>query len=441
MTQLLPILMTPRPLHRLTRRHHLSSFARRCGALAMGLSTWLGARGEEAPFHHAHLIFPLEHWHNHGSCVVETPEGDLLACWFHGSGERTADDVKIEGARWRKATQQWSPRFTLADTPGYPDTNACLLIDSQQRLWLFWPTILANTWESALMKYRRSSNYAADGPPIWESQDVVHITPGEEFDHALAEFIDRTRRTLPAEAAGAEKNQTVAEWLDSLHAQTADKLTRRLGWFTRTRPLVLEGKRLLLPLYSDGFSFSLMAWTDDWGATWQTSRPLIGAGNIQPTVVQRRDGSLFAFMRDNGPPPKRLMQSESRDLGETWSPVIDSDIANPGTGAELIILRNGHWLLINNTTETGRHRLMVHVSEDEGRTWPWQRAIEESAPATGRYHYPSIIQSRDGTLHTTYSFHLETNAALDAEGRPLAKAIKHAWFNEAWIREGNRTAE
>ena len=45
------------------------------------------------PFLESEIIFPLEHWHNHASCIVEAPNGDLLVCWFHGSGERTADDV------------------------------------------------------------------------------------------------------------------------------------------------------------------------------------------------------------------------------------------------------------------------------------------------------------------------------------------------------------
>ena len=81
------------------------------------------------PFLESELIFPLEHWHNHASCIVETPNGDLLVCWFHGSGERTADDVKIEGARRRKGAKAWSPRFTMADTPGYPDTNCTMFID------------------------------------------------------------------------------------------------------------------------------------------------------------------------------------------------------------------------------------------------------------------------------------------------------------------------
>ena len=66
-----------------------------------------------------------------------------------------------------------------------------------------------------------------------------------------------------------------------------------------------------------------MAITDDWGKTWHTSRPLMADGNIQPSIVQRQDGSLYTLMRDNGPPPKRLQQSQSRDRGETWAPVED----------------------------------------------------------------------------------------------------------------------
>src|SRR5215467_4932317 len=110
------------------------------------------ARSAEAPLYESELIFPLETWHNHASCIVEAPNGDLLVCWFHGSGERTADDVKIEGARLRKGRHQWEPRFTMADTVAFPDGNPCMLIDPAGRLWFWHTTILANTWESALLK-------------------------------------------------------------------------------------------------------------------------------------------------------------------------------------------------------------------------------------------------------------------------------------------------
>ena len=44
-----------------------------------------------------------------------------------------------------------------------------------------------------------------------------------------------------------------------------------------------------------------MAISDDRGETWTASRPLIGFGNIQPSLVRKNDGELVAFMRDNGP--------------------------------------------------------------------------------------------------------------------------------------------
>ena len=395
--------------------------------------------GAEAAFCETELIFPLESWHNHASCVVELSDGSLLAVWFHGSGERTADDVRIEGSRLRRDSQTWSPRFVIADTPGYPDCNPALFIDPQNRLWLLWPTILANTWESALMKYKISSDYLNDGPPKWLQQEIMHITPGVEFQKKTLAHWDKIEKELLPTIQDQKLKQTLTAFLPKIRQQTQDKLFCRLGWMTRAHPFILENRRLIVPLYSDGFDFSLMAITDDWGNSWQVSTPLTGAGNIQPSIVRRNDGTLYTLMRDNGPPPQRLMQSESKDNGETWSPVTDSNLPNPGSGAEIIQLKNGHWILISNDTEEERNQLAVQISEDEGKTWPWKRYLEKDAPGpeAGRYHYPSIIQSKDGSLHATYSYHLHKKTLpRDVDGDPAGKSIKHAHFNEAWIRAG-----
>ena len=68
----------------------------------------------------------------------------------------------------------------MADTIGYPDTNATMFLDPQNRLWLLWPTILANEWHTALMKYKISTDYRGDGAPRWAQNDVLHLTPGVE---------------------------------------------------------------------------------------------------------------------------------------------------------------------------------------------------------------------------------------------------------------------
>lgn len=390
-------------------------------------------RATDRPFLTSELIFPLEHWHNHASMVVELPSGDLLTCWFHGSGERTADDVVVLGARLKRGTSRWSAPFLMADTPGYPDTNATMFLDPRKRLWLMWPTILANEWHTALMKYKIASDYAGGGAPRWESSDVLHLTPGDEFAKAVSADADRI---LALEAQPPQ----VAAYLEKRKKDAADKLSRRLGWMTRAHPYVLDGTRLIVPLYSDGFDFSLMAISDDWGATWKTSLPLVGPGNIQPSLARKKDGTLVAYMRDNGPAPKRLMVSRSSDRGETWTPVEDSELPNPGAGAEVLVLKNGNWLLIYNDLERDRYSLAVSLSDDEGKTWRWTRHLERDADTSdpqrrGQYHYPSIIQAANGTLHATYSYFVAPAIAQkDAEGRPARKSIKHAHFNEAWIR-------
>ena len=390
--------------------------------------------GAGPPFLTSELIFPLEHWHNHASMIVELPNRDLLTCWFHGSGERTADDVVVLGARMKHGTRTWSKPFLMADTPGYPDTNATMFLDPKKRLWLLWPTILANEWHTALMKYRISSDYLGEGPPRWEAGEVLHVTPGAEFADAVAADADRILRSGAADAQ-------MTAYLEKRKKDASDKLSRRLGWMTRAHPFVLGGTRLIVPLYSDGFDFSLMAISDDWGGTWRASRPLVGPGNIQPTLALRKDGTIVAYMRDNGPPPKRLMVSRSSDRGETWSDTEDTDRPNPGSGAEVLVLHSGSWVLIYNDLERDRHRLAVSLSDDEGRTWKWTRYLERDAdPSTdagrGQYHYPSIIQAADGTLHATYSYFAPPGSvAPDAEKRLPRKSIKHAHFNEAWIRQ------
>lgn len=389
------------------------------------------------PFHAAgaqvkfdsELIFPLEHWHNHGSCIVECPNGDLLVCWFHGSGERRSDDVEILGARRVARTGQWSEPFPMADTPGFPDTNCCMIIDENKTLWLLWPTIQANLWESALMKIRKSNEYMmADGPPHWDSMQVMHVKHSGDFAAAVRE---KTKAYL----GDAELTEQARKWIGHIDQQAADKLTRRIGWFTRAHPLILDDGRMLVGLYSDGFSFSLVGITDDQGKTWKYSEPIVGGGNIQPSFATRKNGAIVAYMRDNGPPPKRVLVSESFDRGETWSTVSDHPVLpNPGAGLEVMTLRDGDWLCVYNDVEDGRHRLAVSLSSDEGTSWTSTRYLENDKSGAGQYHYPSVIQSEDGILHVTYSYFVPT-----AQGQ--RKSIKYASFNKDWILQGDQPGD
>ena len=73
------------------------------------------------PVYETQFIFPAESLHNHSPSIVETRDGDLLACWFHGRGEKGDDTLVIRGARKRRGDSEWSKPFIMADNQNLPD--------------------------------------------------------------------------------------------------------------------------------------------------------------------------------------------------------------------------------------------------------------------------------------------------------------------------------
>src|SRR5213080_3107633 len=140
-----------------------------------------------------------------------------------------------------------------------------MFIDSKKRLFLFWPVIIAHEWETALMKYRISTDYQQEsGPPKWEHQDNIILIPKN---------IGAKAREL-AGNANTDRAKKLIEHADDMYFS-------RMGWFTRTHPQQLPSGRILLPMYSDGYSFGIMGISDDGGYTWTASEPIVGYGGIQ----------------------------------------------------------------------------------------------------------------------------------------------------------------
>ena len=380
---------------------------------------------QEPPFIESELIFPLGSLHAHSSSMVQLPNGDFYACWYIGSGEREADDVKVEASRLRLHERTWSEPYTLVDQPDFPDTNPVLFVDSHRHLWLIWSTIVANRWETALLRYKIAYTYTdLAKPPGWEVSEPLLFIP-RNFAAAVKRDTASWLGHLPAGLDGGE----------AMHAMqmASDKYFSRMGWMARNQPLELPSGRVLVPLYSDGYSFSILAITDDGGRTWTSSEPIVSMGGVQPSLVRKQDGTIVAYMRNNGPPPRRVIRAESKDDGITWSSPTYTDIPNPGSSMEVTGLRDGLWVLVCNDTERDRHSLLVALSDDGGKTWKWRRHLERdiSGKNAGSFHYPTLIQAHDGSLHATYSF---TPGGLKP-GEP-SQSIKHVRFNVEWVKQG-----
>lgn len=416
----------------------------------------------------AQLVFPFQEEHCHGPSIVELTNGDLLVAWFQGSGERWADDVRIMGSRLLKGDTTWSTPFVLADTPGFPDINPMMFMDVNDKLWLWYYPVVANLWESSIPKYRISKNYLQAGPPEWDWQEVLFVKlddtqRGIQPDDLFVKMVREQQKAYKAYVweevlpnASKEIQQLYEDlWqpytarVDSLvsgkdlirkgltnqngqevTATLGYPLSRRIGWQTKNKPLI-QKNRLIVPLYSDLLDAVIFALSDDWGKHWQFSNPVIGGAGIQATMAAKKDGTLVAYLRDNGPPPKKMQKTISKDNGLTWSIAKDDILKNPGSGFDMTNLHTDDWLVVFNDTEEGRYNLTVAISEDEGKSWGIQKHLENDlrGKQATRSHYPAVIQGKDERIHVVYSFHRKDR------GQSAGNSIKYVTFSKNWMMD------
>lgn len=198
-------------------------------------------------------------------------------------------------------------------------------------------------------------------------------------------------------------------------------LIGKKGFAIRNRPITLRDGTLLLPaanemLYTPLFILS----KNDFKTIKKTGTNLRDEGGLdQPTVVQLSDDSVLAFFRSTQA-KAIIMKSVSRDGGLTWSNPEPTEFPNPESGISLVRLSNGNLVLIYNNSKTSRSPLTAAMSADDGKTWPWKRDIETEP---FEFSYPCVIQSSNGLIHVSYTYK-RTN-------------IKHAVFNEEWIKQGH----
>ena len=111
--------------------------------------------------------------------------------------------------------------------------------------------------------------------------------------------------------------------------------------------------------------------------------------------------------------------------------MADSPFPNPGAGIEAIRLANGHWALVYNDLPGDGTRWPSRSLTMKERAGSGRGTSSVAAPGKGQFHYPSMLQSSDGSIHVTYT-----------DSRPgRGSTIEHARFNEAWIMAGRQEIE
>ena len=161
----------------------------------------------------------------------------------------------------------------------------------------------------------------------------------------------------------------------------------------------LRNGRLLVPSWAllqepTGSTVSVAIYSDDHGRTWKRGQPLTFNASDECQAVELSDGRLYLTLRNHGqeslPGSARGQRGYafSRDGGETWTPVqFDARLPEPkpqygcqgsvlrwtppGAGGKAVVL------FANPASTETRKDLTVRLSEDDGRTWPVAKIVDD----------------------------------------------------------------
>lgn len=206
--------------------------------------------------------------------------------------------------------------------------------------------------------------------------------------------------------------------------------TKREDWtWYATGPgngIQLASGRMVIPCdhnRRDGGRYSHVVYSDDRGASWKIG----GLAELQTNesaVAELKSGVLQLNMRSYHGKNRRAVQ-ESKDGGLSWGPLrMDEILIEPTCQASLITTTglgrksNGR-LLFSNPAATTRTRMTVRLSEDDGRTWKYEKVLHEGPAA-----YSSLAVLKDKSIAVLYE---------RGDARPYER-ITFSRFSLDWIR-------
>ena len=359
---------------------------------------------------------------NHAANLLPLPNGDLLCVWFGGTQEGIAD-ISIYCSRLNKGSDRWSAPQKLSEDAGRSEQNPVLFLAPDNVLWLLWTAQKSGNQDTAIVRCRQSQDMGRswgaigtllDEPGTFIRQPIVVLPDGAWL---LPVFYCRT---LPGE-----------KWIGD-HDVSAVKISR------------------------------------DGGRSWRDVAVPESTGCVHMNIVPLQDGTLLALFRSRW--ADFIWQSRSVDGGESWSAPQPTGLPNNNSSIQATTLANGDLALVfNNMSAEGaserraslydeiedeadseaavvaaqpaahggrtafwgapRAPMTLAISQDGGRSWPWQRNLEEgdgycmtnnSQQRLNReLSYPSIKQGPDGMLHIAWTWHRQ--------------AIKYARVKACWV--------
>ena len=364
-------------------------------------------------------ILPPIFGQSHASNLLELPDGALLLVWF-SNGAEGGDGVGIVSSTLAPGGTQWSRPKMVTSEPMRSAQNPVAFYEKSGDVVRLLHTSQVSFEGQGTSEVRMVESY--DRGSTWKAPVVLFSDPGAFVKNQLLRSADDKEWLLPM-------------------------------YYTPTGFLGHETQYSAVHRSSDG------------GRTWQKFDMEGTLGRcVQPTVVRLRSGRLRSWFRSRD--ADFIYVADSVDDGRTWSPPRATDLPNNNSGIQAAMLASGAIVMLFNNLQGpySRFPLTAALSLDEGATWPHLRDLEPSSAAVGitrrrlkdlgeeegvaaeeggqddeddeededgmeggmedggEYSYPSVIQSRDGFIHISYTFRRES--------------IRYARVTEEWIKKG-----
>lgn len=328
----------------------------------------------------AYMIPPYKS--NHASTIEALPDGTLVGAWFSGEKEE-ASGCAIVFSSLISGAKGWSPATTLSKRDGFSNQNPVLFYDNSTGiLHLFHSQAKAESGEgTSTIWHLSSSNKGLN----WTTPEVYFDAPGS---------------------------------------------------FPRNRIIRRHDGKLLFPYYSQAkghANWPVMAVSADASVPasqsgWSLYPIKSGGDLVQPSCLHlpQKQAVVECFFRDRR--AKNIYVATSLDEGQTFSSPSATVLPNNNAGIEAYpLVASGSIVMVFNPQTHGRDPLAIALSEDGGKTWPYQRLIQHGVSVSAEenskgneFSYPTVMQVGN-SIHVMYTYNRQT--------------IKYVKVDEAWIKQ------
>ncbi len=325
----------------------------------------------------------------HGSSVIATSDGSLLATWYRAVYEG-AHDAELVSSRFDGTN--WSPDSVVTNSDQVSRdfgitikslANPVSFRRSDNEIWLFFAASRLSGWATCEIGLIRSF----DGGRTWGRAERLQASPFLNMSH-----------------------------------------------LTKSVPILFSDGRIGLPAYHEmNRKYPVLLVLDQSGRV--VDRRRMGSGGkvgYQPSIVPTGPSTAIAFVRRmKSLKSQSVLITRTTDGGKTWSHAEPVDLPNPGGPISALRYDATRILLAFNDDPVIERNITLALTDLEGKTF--QRVgVVARMDGTNRKSavtYPYLIASAPGQFDIVFS-------------RPL-KTINHVRFSSAWVQQNvhPRTAQ